>query len=324
MMTEQRKIRVGVIGTGSIAQIAHFPVLAAMPEVEITAVYSRTYQNAERAATRFGAKKACKTFDEFLDTELDCAILLTPKTVRKEYLLLLLEHKLDVLCEKPLAMTLDECALLTDAAAKSGRLLMVAFNRRFAPCNARALAAFGNKRPHLVIANKSREFKEFRGTLENAIHMVDLLRHILGECEAVEARALFTDPFYEDACTALLGFKEGGIGVLVASREAGQWREHVEMYGGGITAISDNLDSYKVIYPDREEGQTMTPLNKGWCTVVHRLGFEDCIKHFFHCVQTREKPLTSAEDAYKTHELMDRILRAAGLPDLSKDWGSAK
>ncbi|MBC7261541.1 MAG: Gfo/Idh/MocA family oxidoreductase, partial [Chloroflexi bacterium] len=286
--------------------------------------YSRTYQNAERAAARFGAKKACKTFAEFLDTELDCAVLLTPKTVRKEYLLPLLEHKLDVLCEKPLAMTLDECALLADAAVKSGRILMVAFNRRFAPCNVRALAAFGNKRPHLVIANKSREFKEFRGTLENAIHMVDLLRHILGECETVEARALFTDPFYEDACTALLGFKEGGIGLLVASREAGQWREHVEMYGGGITAISDNLDSYKVIYPDHEEGQTMTPLNKGWCTVVHRLGFEDCIKHFFHCVKTREKPLTNAEDAYKTHELMDRILRAAGLPDLSKDWGSSK
>lgn len=324
MTTEQRKIRVGVIGTGAIAQIAHFPVLASMPDVEIAAVYSRTYQNAERAAARFGAKKACKTFDEFLDTELDCAILLTPKTVRREYLLPLLEHKLDVLCEKPLAMTLDECALLTDAAVKSGRILMVAFNRRFAPCNTRALAAFGNRRPHLVIANKSREFKEFRGTLENAIHMVDLLRHILGECESVEARALFADPFYEDACTALLGFKDGGIGLLVASREAGQWREHVEMYGGGITAISDNLDSYRVIYPDREEGQTMTPLNKGWCTVVHRLGFEDCIKHFFHCVKTREKPLTNAEDAYRTHELMDKILRAAGLPDLSRDWGSSK
>jgi virulence factor len=321
-MSETQKIRVGVVGAGAIAKIAHFPVLAAMPEVEISAVYSRTFEHAQACAASFGAVKACETFGEFLDTELDCAVLLTPKTVRKEYLMPLLTRGLDILCEKPLAMTLTECALLADASAKSGQKVMVAFNRRFAPANLRALQAFGGKRPHMVIANKSREFKEFRGTLENAIHMVDLLRHILGECESVEARASFTDPYREDACTALLGFEGGGTGLLAASREAGQWREHIEMYGGGITAISDNLDAYKVIYPDHEEGQTMTPLHQGWCTVVNRLGFESCIRHFFHCVKTRQTPLTSAEDAFRTHELMDRILRAAHLPDLSKDWGN--
>lgn len=323
-MAELKKIKVGVIGTGAIAQIAHFPILAAMPEVEISAVYSRTYAHAQQSAQRYGAKKACETFQEFMDTDMDCAVLLTPKTVRQEYLIPLMEKKLDILCEKPLSMTLKECELLADASAKSGQLVMVAFNRRFAPANARALAAFHGVRPHMVVANKSREFKEFRGTLENAIHMVDLMRHILGECVEVEARSKFTDPFNEDLCTAMLGFENDGVGMLTASREAGQWREQIEMYGGGITAISDNLDSYRVIYPDHEEGQTMTPLNKGWCTVVDRLGFEGCLHHFFDCVKTRKQPLTSAEDAFKTHVLMDKILRAAGLPDLSKDWSVNK
>ena len=53
---------------------------------------------------------------------------------------------------------------------------------------------------------------------------------------------------------------------------------------------------------------------------IERLGFKQCLEHFFHCVRTRETPLTSAEDAFKTHELMDRILRSAGLPDLQKDY----
>ncbi len=318
-MTE-KKIKVGVIGTGKIAQIAHFPILASLPEVEIAAVYSRSHAHALDSARRYGAKKACATFEEFLLSDLDCAVLLTPKTVRREYLPKLLERKLDILCEKPLSMTLSECEFLANETEKSGRLLMVAFNRRFAPANMKALAAFGNRRPHLVIANKSREFKEFRGTLENAIHMVDLLRHILGECAEVSARAKYSDPMREDACSALLGFENGATGLLAASREAGQWREHVEMYGGGLTAISDNLDSCKVIYPDREEGYSFTPLNQGWCTVVNRLGFEGCVRHFIHCVRTREKPLTDAADAFRTHELMDRILRAAGLPDLSRNW----
>ena len=37
-------------------------------------------------------------------------------------------------------------------------------------------------------------------------------------------------------------------------------------------------------------------------------------------MRTLETPLTSAEDAYKTHELMDRLLRSAGLPDLQQDY----
>jgi virulence factor len=255
---------------------------------------------------------------------MDCAVLLTPKTVRKQYIPALLEKKLDLLIEKPLSPTLRECEELAEASAKSGQIVMVAFNRRFAPCNKKVFEVFGGRRPHMVIASKNREYREYRGTMENAIHMVDLLRHYLGECTGVSAAARFSDPFNEDLCTAQLEFEEGGIGLLAASREAGQWREQVELYGGGVTAISDNLDRCRIIYHDREEALDMTPLRKGWCSVVERLGFEGCIKHFFDCVKNRVKPLTSAEDAFKTHALLDRILRTAGLPDLSEDWSNHK
>ena len=90
-MAELKKIKVGVIGTGAIAQIAHFPILAAMPDVEISAIYSRTNAHAQQSAQRYGAKKACETFQQFMDTDMDCAVLLTPKTVRQEYLIPLME-----------------------------------------------------------------------------------------------------------------------------------------------------------------------------------------------------------------------------------------
>ncbi len=317
-MENGKKVRVGVIGTGAIAHVAHFPVLAALPDAELTAVMSGHFEKAQAAAARYGFGKACADLREFLDTGLDCAFLLTPKTVRSEYLAPLLENGLDIFCEKPLSTSLPECASIAEAAAKSGRIVMVGFNRRFAPCNRKMIAAFGGKRPHVVNTVKCREFREFRGTLENAIHMVDLLRYMLGECSEVSARASFTDPFYEELCTAQLGFEDGGVGMLTASRQAGQWREHVEAYGGGITAISEDLDSCRVILSDHEESVTMTPLCKGWCDTVERIGFKDCIEHFIRCVQTRETPLTNVDDAFRTHELMDRILRAAGLPDLQE------
>jgi len=323
-MEGEKKIRVGVIGAGKIAKIAHFPVLSSLPDVELTALFSRTPDKAEFLSKQFGVKKTVSTFEEFLKEDMDCVVLLTPKTVRKQYIPALLEKKLDLLIEKPLSPTLKECEDLADVSVKSGQIVMVAFNRRFAPCNKKAIEVFNGKRPHMVIANKNREYKEYRGTVENAIHMVDLLRHILGDCDKVSAAARFSDPFMEDLCTAQLEFQDGGIGLLAASREAGQWREQVELYGSGITAISDNLDRVKIIYRDKEESLDMTPLRQGWCTVVERIGFEGCIKHFFDCVKTRTKPITSAEDAFKTHVLLDKILRAAGLPDLSKDWSEVK
>lgn len=41
------------------------------------------------------------------------------------------------------------------------------------------------------------------------------------------------------------------------------------------------------------------------------------IEHFFQCLKTDTQPLTNAEDAFRTHELANRILKSAGLPDLS-------
>lgn len=316
----ENKIKVGVIGTGSIAQIAQLPCLASISVVEITAILSGHYENAVKAAARYNAKKAVHDLDEFLKQDMDCAFLLTPKTIRKEYLLPLLESGLHVFCEKPLATTLDECYQMADISAKSGRIVMVGFNRRYAPVYQRGIAAFEGVKPDYIFAGKCREFKEYRGTLENAIHMVDLLRWYLGECVKVEAQARFTDPFYEDLCTAQLSFENGSVGLLGASRHAGQWIERVEMYGGEKSVIIDSPDGYKVIYPDHEYQQMLTPLAKGWSTVQDKMGFLPCVQHFIDCVKTGSKPLTSAEDAYKTHELMDRILHTAGLPDLSRDW----
>ena len=155
-MTEDRKVKVGVIGTGAIARVAHFPVLTAMTDVELTAVYSGHYENARAAAERYGVKQACERLEDFLDAGLDCAFLLTPKTVRSEYLLPLMDRGLDIFCEKPLSTSLPECAAIADAAARSGNIVMVGFNRRFAPCNRKMIAAFGDRKPQVVNAVKTR------------------------------------------------------------------------------------------------------------------------------------------------------------------------
>jgi virulence factor len=317
----EKKIRLGIIGAGAIAQAAHLPSFSSFPDVEIVTILSRTFEKAAMLGAQYGIKHTARTFDEFLRQDLDAVVLLTPKTVRSEYLTPLLAAKLDIFLEKPMATTLKEAHALADVAAKSNQIVMVAFNRRYSPINKQGIEVFGSAKPHYVLASKSREFKEYRATLENSIHMVDMLRCILGECEKVEASAIWRDdPFYEDLCTAMLTFEGGSMALLGASREAGQWYERIEMFGDNKTVIMESPSSLKVIYTDREEHFNMTPLHKGWASMIEMIGFRPCARHFVDCVKNRQKPITTAEDALKTHELMDRILRTAGLPDLSEDW----
>lgn len=65
---------------------------------------------------------------------------------------------------------------------------------------------------------------------------------------------------------------------------------------------------------DEQHTTEMTPLAMSWAKSEDKLGFSYAIRHILDCVKEDKTPLTNAADAYKTHELLDRILRAAGLP----------
>jgi virulence factor len=316
-----KKVRVGIIGAGAIADIAHLPSLKANQDVEMVSVLTKTAQSAEEAVRKYGIQRAVQNLDQMLKTGVDCVFLLTPKTVRKEYLIPLMEAKIDIFCEKPLAMTLSECEMLADFSAKTGNIMMVGFNRRFAPVYRKAKAAFDGRIPEFVYAEKNREFIEYRGTMENAIHMIDLLRYMCGESVKVDAQARYhKDAFHEHICTAQISFDSGAIGLLGASRSAGQWVERMELYGYGISVFAETPDSIRIVDNEKETVQTMTPLAQGWAKVEDKLGFKPCVDHFIECVRTREKPLTCAEDAFKTHKLLNEILVTAGLPDMSSNW----
>ena len=312
-----KKFRVGVIGVGSIAQSAYLPVLSSMDHVEISGIMSKNIENARRVQVRFGAKNVVENLKQLIDLKIDCAFVLTPKQIRAKYVVPLLEAGIDVFCEKPLAMTLKECEAMVEVAIKTGKRLMVGFNRRFAPVYRQAKEAYGELIPDVVVAQKNRQVFEYRPTLENAIHMVDLMRYFCGECEDLQAFSKFTDPYHEILTTAQLRFSSGAIGMLVADRNSGQWVETLELHGHNRSVYVFAPDRITVANSERSFTTDMTPLATGWVRVEDKFGFRPAIEHFFECIKTGNQPLTNAEDAFKTHELMHRILKSAGLPDLS-------
>ena len=311
-----RKIRVGVIGLGHIAHIAELPALAEQPDVEIVAAYARSAASIETAMSKYKIAKGCKSFEEFLEVEMDCAFVLTPKTTHYDYVIPLLEKGIDVFCEKPLEVSLARSRAMVEADEKNNRILMIGFNRRYAPVYAKVKEAFQEKAPDVVIAQKNRNGSEYRATLENAIHMVDLLRWFCGEAVSVEAHSMYTDPNYEDLVTAQIRFDSGSVGMLVASRQAGQWVEKIDCYGGCQSAFVNAPDSVTIVNEQTEVRTAMTPLALGWARVEDKMGFTQEVAHFLACVKERRQPVTSGADAYKTHLLMNEILLKAGLPGM--------
>ena len=302
----EKKYRVGLIGVGSIAHIAHLPILAARTDVEMVGAFAEHIESVQRTQKSYAIQSAVHNMDELLNLGLDCAFVLSPKTVHAEQVVRLLEAGVDVFCEKPRGMTLKEAYSMADAAARTGKKLMIAFNRRYAPVYRKAKEVYGQMSPDVLIAQKNRPASEYRATLENAIHMVDILRYFCGECVKVDACSKFTDPLYETLTTAQLQFENGSVAMLVADRASGQWVETLEMHGHNKSVL-DNEQSHTT---------SMTPLAYGWAKVVDKMGFTQEVDHFFDCLKNDQQPLTSGADAYKTQELMHRILTTAGLPGL--------
>ena len=310
-----KTVRVGLVGAGSIAQVAELPGLAAEPGVKIAGVVTRTPESAARNLERWPIERAYPTVEQMIEqAKLDALFVLTPKTLHAPFVEMGLRAGLDVFCEKPLATTVEEARRLANLADETGRLMMVGFNRRYAEVYVIARQQFREGELRFCVAQKNRAGSEYRATLENAIHMVDLLRWFCGEAETVTAHAIAPDPYQEEGTMALIRFHTGAVGVLVGARCAGEWDERLDAYG--------HLTTVRVTAPDQvaiaRNGETrlidMRPRAQGWAQVNKTLGFGPEVSHFIQCVRERKQPLTNGHEAVRTQELVDKILACAGLP----------
>ena len=94
------------------------------------------------------------------------------------------------------------------------------------------------------------------------------------------------------------------------------WVETLEMHGHNRSVLVNCPETITITDSEQSHTTSMTPLAYGWAKVVDKMGFTQEVDHFFDCLKNDQEPLTSGADAYKTQELMHRILTAAGLPGL--------
>jgi predicted dehydrogenase len=120
------KLKVGIVGTGSISVESHIPVLKSLENVEVAGICDQQIAIAKEAAIRFGIKNTYSDLSEMLSKEkLDVVDICTPPNTHAPLSIQSMEAGCHVLCEKPMATSVKEADEMTDCSKKSGVKLCV-------------------------------------------------------------------------------------------------------------------------------------------------------------------------------------------------------
>jgi xylose dehydrogenase (NAD/NADP) len=139
-------VRYGLISTAQIGLNAHLPASYDSNNSEIVSISSRDAAKAEAAAKKHGIERWYGSYDEQLaDPDIDAVVNSLPNGMHSEWTIRAAEAGKHILCEKPLAVTAEECQRMIDAANANNVVLVEAFTHRWNPqmIRARQLVAEG-------------------------------------------------------------------------------------------------------------------------------------------------------------------------------------
>jgi predicted dehydrogenase len=125
-------LRIGVIGAGFIAQIAHLHALSRIPEARIVALAEPDDGLREAVSRHFGIQSAFCNYQEVLDrSDIEAIVICVPRRAQSHLVTKALSNARAVLSEKPMAMTLEEGTTMVSIARRSGASWTVGYMKRY-------------------------------------------------------------------------------------------------------------------------------------------------------------------------------------------------
>ena len=225
-------IKVGIIGCGKIAQVRHIPEFAANPSVEVYGFYDINLARAEALAKQYGGK-AYPSYEALLnDADIEAVSVCAANHVHAEITIAALKAGKHVLCEKPMAVTLEECEAMVAAAKETGKYLMIGQNQRLAKAHAKAKelieqgaigkvltfrTIFGHGGPETWSIDPGSNVWFFDKTkaamgamADLGIHKTDMIQYVLGS-KIVKTQAVLATLDKKDATGNLIGVDDNAI-----------------------------------------------------------------------------------------------------------------
>ncbi len=313
-------LRLGFVGAGVMANFAIYPALHFAP-IRLVAVCDLDAARARAAAEKFGAPRWYTDYERMWTGEqLEAVIVQMHPRPRQPIVRAALEAGLHVFAPKPPALSLEAARELAAAARRTGRTLMINFERRFSygVLQARKMMAdpsFGGLR-QMLGSFCSGAYDEIRGrdyddpihayVLDFAIHHLDLARYLGGE---VRSLALYhSQRDGRIAISAALKFESGATGVLQLNSERIWWRNYdrIELTGHGEYLVLDGLWGVRRY---TEAGNTFTE-NYSDQRSGELTGDGTALVEFVSAIRERREPVAGIHDAVETMRLYQAVYDA--------------
>ena len=275
------RVRLGVLGAGNFATAVMLPALKKTSGIDLIGIASGAGLSAQHAAARYGFRYATSDEQRILeDSEINTVAVLTRHDLHARLVLAALSKGKNVFCEKPLALNLDELEqmehFITERTqmqraeeASAAPLLMVGFNRRFAPL-AQRLAEFlqGRQEPlvalyrvnagYLPLSHWLHDAKQGGGRIVGeACHFIDFLTFLVGQPPTTVLAQGLPDMgrYREDNVIIHLSFPDGSLGSVayLANGDKSFPKERLEVYCGGRVGVLEDFRSLELVKDGRRK-----------------------------------------------------------------------
>jgi predicted dehydrogenase/threonine dehydrogenase-like Zn-dependent dehydrogenase len=264
-------VRLGVLGAGNFANATLLPAIKKVGGTEFVGIASASGLSAQHAARKHGFAYAASNEGQLIqDERINALAVLTRHHLHAEQTLAGLRAGKHVFCEKPLALTSEELHQIAEEVHKpDAPMLMVGFNRRFAPL-AKEMKAFLDQRQEPLVAHYRvnagyiplehwvHDLAQGGGRLlGEGCHFIDFITWLVGEPPIkVTAKGLpDLGRYREDNVVITLEFPDGSLGTVayLANGDLAQPKEYIEASGGGRVAILDDFRRLETFYAGKRQ-----------------------------------------------------------------------
>jgi predicted dehydrogenase/NADPH:quinone reductase-like Zn-dependent oxidoreductase len=270
----EKSMSIAVLGAGSFAMGTLLPAIKHIHGVEFVGVCAANGSHARHAAEKFGFRY-CATEEQRVldDPEINTVVIATRHHMHATQVLAALEAGKHVFCEKPLCLTEIELAEIVSAYESRmpgrHRVLMVGFNRRFAPMAVKMKAFLKQVREPLALHYRvnagfiSRDhwvndIEQGGGRIIGEVcHFVDFLT-FLAEALPIEVQAhgiTGLESYSDDNVVVSMRFANGSLGTIsyLANGDRAYSKERVEVFGGGAVAVLEDFRRLELVRHGRKQ-----------------------------------------------------------------------
>ncbi len=271
--TANASVAIGLLGAGAFATGTLVPAIKQVGDVSLVGVCAANGSHSQHTAKKFGFRYSAADDDTLMnDHTINTIVVATRHNLHARQVVAALHAGKHVFCEKPLCLNEDELRDIVrvyEEQSSSSPLLMVGFNRRFAPLALRLKAFLREIHEPLALhyrvnagfipADHWLNDPEQGGgrIIGEVCHFVDFLTFLVGAAPVeVEARGLANPGKYSnDNVISSLRFADGSEGTIsyLANGDKSYSKERIEVFGGGAVAVLEDFRRLETVSQGRKQ-----------------------------------------------------------------------